>query len=131
MKLTLKKTIASILCISMIPSMMTGCKKESTSYSHTDFAMEMCIRDSYTVEEKAVLCITRSADINPDDEIYESTDDYRTHMKKVIKMRARLKPVRLEIEGNRHKEIKDVYKRQVRDLKITLSDTACIRKKDD
>ncbi len=39
MKLTLKKTIASILCISMIPSMMTGCKKESTSYSHTDFAM--------------------------------------------------------------------------------------------
>ena len=39
MRLTLKKTIASILCISMIPSMMTGCKKESTSYSHTDFAM--------------------------------------------------------------------------------------------
>lgn len=62
--------------------------------------------ENYTVEEKAVLCITRSADINPDDEIYESTDDYRTHMKKVIKMRARLKPVRLEIEGNRHKEIK-------------------------
>ena len=39
MKLTLKKMIVSILCISMIPSMMTGCKKESTSYSHTDFAM--------------------------------------------------------------------------------------------
>ena len=62
--------------------------------------------ENYTVEEKAVLCITRSADINPDDEIYESTDDYRTHMKKIIKMRARLKPVRLEIEGNCHKEIK-------------------------
>ena len=30
----IEKTIASILCISMIPSMMTGCKKESTSYSH-------------------------------------------------------------------------------------------------
>ena len=39
MRLTLKKMIASILCISMILSMMTGCKKESTSYSHTDFAM--------------------------------------------------------------------------------------------
>ena len=39
MRLTLKKMIAGILCISMIPSMMTGCKKESTSYSHTDFAM--------------------------------------------------------------------------------------------
>ena len=62
--------------------------------------------ENYTVEEKAVLCITRSADINPDDEIYESTDDYRSHMKKIIKMRARLKPVRLELEGNDHKQIK-------------------------
>ena len=62
--------------------------------------------ENYSVEEKAVLCITRSADINPDDEIYESTDDYRTHMKKIIKMRARLKPVRLEFEGNDHKQIK-------------------------
>lgn len=39
MKLTFKKTIASILCISMISIMMTGCKKKETSYSHTDFAM--------------------------------------------------------------------------------------------
>lgn len=62
--------------------------------------------ENYSVEEKAVLCITRSADINPDDEIYESTDDYRTHMKKIIKMRARLKPVRLEFEGNDHKQMK-------------------------
>ena len=39
MKLTFKKTIASLLCLSMIPAMMTGCKKKTTSYSHTDFAM--------------------------------------------------------------------------------------------
>ena len=38
--------------------------------------------ENYSVEEKAVLCITRSADINPDDEIYESTDDYRSSHEK-------------------------------------------------
>lgn len=75
--------------------------------------------ENYIVEEKAILCITRSADINPDDEIYESTDDYRTHMKKIIKMRARLKPVRLEFEGDGHKEIK---KYLVERLKISQQD---------
>ena len=39
MKLTFKKTIAGLLCLSMIPAMMTGCKKKTTTYSHTDFAM--------------------------------------------------------------------------------------------
>lgn len=39
MKLPFKKTIAGLVCISMIPMMMTGCKKKETSYSHTDFAM--------------------------------------------------------------------------------------------
>lgn len=74
-----------------------------------DIILHYCdhLFENYSVEEKAVLCITRSADINPDDEIYESTDDYRTHMKKIIKMRARLKPVRLELEGNNHKQIKN------------------------
>ena len=73
-----------------------------------DIILHYCdeLFENYSVEEKAVLCITRSADINPDDEIYESTDDYRTHMKKIIKMRARLKPVRLEFEGNDHKQMK-------------------------
>ena len=51
---------------------------------------------NYTVEDKTVLCVTRSADINPDDEIYENTDDYREHMRQIIKLRRRLHPVRLE-----------------------------------
>ncbi|HJC51442.1 MAG TPA: polyphosphate kinase 1 [Candidatus Anaerostipes avistercoris] len=51
---------------------------------------------NYTVEDKTILCVTRSADINPDDEIYENTDDYREHMRQIIKLRSRLHPVRLE-----------------------------------
>lgn len=63
--------------------------------------------ENYSVEEKSILCITRSADINPDDEIYESTDDYRSHMKKIIKMRGRLAPVRLELVGDKNRGIEE------------------------
>lgn len=52
--------------------------------------------EHYEVLEKGIFCVTRSADINPDDEIYETEEDYRMHMKKVIKLRRRLEPVRLE-----------------------------------
>lgn len=46
--------------------------------------------------EKTVLSVTRNADINPDDEAFELEEDFRLHMKKVLKKRARLAPVRLE-----------------------------------
>ncbi len=46
--------------------------------------------------EKTVISVTRNADINPDDEAFELEEDFRLHMKKVLKKRARLAPVRLE-----------------------------------
>ena len=52
----------------------------------------------YTVLEKAVLSVTRNADINPDDEAFDFiNDDFRKKMKKVLKQRMRLAPVRLEL----------------------------------
>lgn len=63
--------------------------------------------ENYTVEAKTVLCVTRSADINPDDEIYETTDDYREHMKRIVKLRSRLSPIRLEFYGNGNKDIEN------------------------
>lgn len=54
------------------------------------------IFDRYRLGEKTVLTVTRNADINPDDEAYELEEDFRLRMKKVIKKRARLAPVRLE-----------------------------------
>lgn len=53
----------------------------------------------YAVEKKAVICITRSADIDPDSDEMDREDDYRQHMKKILKKRERLSPVRLEIQG--------------------------------
>lgn len=53
--------------------------------------------DIYKIQEKTVLCVTRNADVNPDDEAYELEEDFRLRMKKVLKQRARLAPVRLEV----------------------------------
>lgn len=58
------------------------------------------IFDQYAVESKAVISVTRNADISPEDEDYDVNDDYRQHMRKVLKKRSRLAPVRLEIQGN-------------------------------
>lgn len=50
----------------------------------------------YEIVDKSLIRVTRNADINPDDEQYDVDDDYRHHVKKVLKTRSRLCPVRLE-----------------------------------
>jgi len=57
------------------------------------------IFEMYHIAEKSVISVTRNADINPDDEAFGFEEDYRLHMKKVLKKRARLSSVRLEIQG--------------------------------
>lgn len=54
----------------------------------------------YSIVDQAVICVTRSADISLDDEASEVGDDYLRHVKKTLKKRLRLAPVRLEIETN-------------------------------
>lgn len=56
--------------------------------------------ESYTITEKTVISVTRNADINPDDEAFEVEEDYLHHMKKLLKKRSRLAPVRLEVKGS-------------------------------
>jgi polyphosphate kinase len=61
------------------------------------------IFDMYSIVEKTILSVTRNADINPDDEALDFEEDFRHHMKKILKRRARLSAVRLEImEGQFH-----------------------------
>ena len=56
------------------------------------------IFSNYIVREKMAFCVTRNADINPDDDAYDfDSDDFRKKMKKALKQRMRLAPVRLEL----------------------------------
>ena len=59
----------------------------------------------YIPQDSAVVRVTRNADIDPDGEGVEEEEDYRQHMKKVLKMRQRLQPVRLEVQGELDKKL--------------------------
>lgn len=58
------------------------------------------IFSSYRIHETLSFCITRNADINPDDEEFDFGADFRKKMKKVLKQRRRLAAVRLEISNS-------------------------------
>ena len=55
---------------------------------------------SYVPGDRAVVRVTRNADIDPDGEGVEEDEDYRQHMKKILKKRLRLQPVALQVQGS-------------------------------
>lgn len=64
-----------------------------------DLLLELAdvVFDTYTVEEKIQICITRNADIHAEDEDCEKNEDFRKVMQKLLKARRRLAPLRLEM----------------------------------
>ena len=65
------------------------------------------IFDQYEVVSRAVVAVTRNADISPEDEDFDVSGDFRAHMRKVLKKRARLAPVRLEVQGGPSEALTD------------------------
>ncbi len=52
----------------------------------------------YNVKHTNIICVTRNADLDATEGKDESDEDYREHMKRILKKRGRLAPVRLESE---------------------------------
>ena len=52
--------------------------------------------DPYGVAEKNCVCVTRNADIAPQDEGFDVDDDFRCQMQKLLHKRKRMAVVRLE-----------------------------------
>lgn len=52
----------------------------------------------YTLKHTNIICITRNADLDAVEGLDEIDEDYREHMKRILKKRMRLTPVRLESE---------------------------------
>lgn len=74
---------------------------------------------NYSPTTSAVIRLTRNADIDPDGEGVGEEEDYRQHMKRVLKLRQRLQPVRLQIQGQLPKDLE----------KFILSETELNRKR--
>ena len=74
-------------------SRLTFLRVEELIYTFADRIFE-----KYKLREKTVLAVTRNADIDTDTGLVDEDVDYRQFMKKILKRRERLAPVRLELQ---------------------------------
>mgnify|MGYP003489084457 CR=1 FL=1 len=63
--------------------------------------------DKLKIADKTIITVTRNEDISPADEDYHEDDDYLRLMKKILKKRKRLAPVRLEVQNTIGQELAD------------------------
>jgi polyphosphate kinase len=76
-------------------------KEGEFSFILLEHAMELSTKDifdMYPVKHANVIQVTRNADLDAYEESDENDEDFRSHMKRILKKRARLAPVRLESE---------------------------------
>ncbi len=97
---------------------------ESVLYEYADNVFGM-----YDVLEKVVFCVTRNADINPDDEPFDGEMDFRRKMEKLLKQRRRLAVVRLELGQPISAHFTEYFRHrfQVEDEQIFLSRKAPLK----
>lgn len=75
---------------------------------------------NYKVLNKNIIAVTRNFDLDADTDILDEFDDYKNHMRKVIKLRTRQGVVRLEHNGAMCKELRDFLLQNIRLKKNSL-----------
>ena len=65
--------------------------------------------DKYEVSNKNYICVTRNADVSPDDEALEINDDFRLLMQETIHKRRRMAVVRMETAETLDKELEKYF----------------------
>lgn len=98
---------------------------EDILLAYTDHVFEM-----YDVLEKTVLCVTRNADIQVDDETFGvEGGDFRKKMEKLLRQRRRMAIVRVEINRPISDHFKEHFRSrfEVSDAQIFLSRTAPLK----
>ena len=98
---------------------------EDILLAYADHVFEM-----YDVLEKAVLCVTRNADIQVDDETFGvEGGDFRKKMEKLLRQRRRMAVVRVEINRPISDHFKEYFRSrfEVSDAQIFLSRTAPLK----
>ena len=67
------------------------------------------IFEQYVVTDRNYVCVTRNADISPDDEVYDDNEDFRMRMKETLHKRRRMAAVRLEVANPLTKEMEKYF----------------------
>lgn len=84
----------------------TGLPFMLVEHSIEMFAAE--VFSMYTVKHTNIICVTRNADLDATEGAEEQGEDYREHMKRILKKRSRLAPVRLESERPLSRTVKSL-----------------------
>ena len=79
----------------------------------------------YEVSEANYICVTRNADVSPDDEALEVTDDFRYLMQQTIHKRRRMAVVRLETANKLSEETQKYFWRSLRLSRSDFSNKRC------
>ena len=101
-------SVSSIGVIQVPPNLNRIIRLDKNKYILLEKVIEKygaMLFESYSVEDSYLMSVTRNADIEWDDEDYEFAEDYRSHMKKMLKKRKRLMPVRVELDRMPPKEV--------------------------
>lgn len=64
--------------------------------------------EQYQVSDRNYICVTRNADISPEDELFDVEEDFRYYMKKLLHKRRRMAIVRLESAYPLEKHLEEV-----------------------
>ncbi|WP_425538464.1 polyphosphate kinase 1 [Microaceticoccus formicicus] len=65
---------------------------------------------NFKIIDNAIISVTRNADLNLEEDFDDNDEDFRLYMKKALKKRSRLEPVRLEINGKLQKNTVEYLK---------------------
>ena len=65
--------------------------------------------NQYQVSDKNYICVTRNADVSPDDEAYADHGDFRHIMKETLHKRKKMAVVRLEAANPLSKELEKYF----------------------
>lgn len=98
-----ENVVMGIIPMPLNCSRIVELENEAGGYSFIllEHALEMVadkVFDMYTVKHANVIQVTRNADLDMYEESDESDEDFRSHMKRILKKRGRLGAVRLESE---------------------------------
>ena len=80
---------------------------------HLIYHMAEKVFPSHEVLSKTIIRVTRNADINLNPKEMDEDDDYRNYMKKILKKRNRLAPIRLEYYKHLDDQIKEYLMKQL------------------
>ncbi len=66
------------------------------------------------IEDRVIARVTRNADLDAEEAFYDEDNDYREFMKKLIKKRSKLRPVRLELSGKITTEFASLLRKRLK-----------------